>query len=165
MIDHLYTILGTHQRILFVGIGNVLKSDDGVGVYICERLEESWQASKLRVEVSIENYIGKINALNPDILILIDAVDFGQDPGYCHMLPVMELQGFTTNTHNISLDQLSVLFHAPSWIIGVQPLHVGFGESLSDRVKKAADVLVQTINSALTHIHQPVTDAIEQSLF
>ena len=31
----------------------------------------------LTVEVSLENYIGKINSINPDILVLIDCVEMG----------------------------------------------------------------------------------------
>ena len=42
--------------------------DDGVGVYISKRIKTTDNISSLTVEVSIENYIGKINSLNPDIL-------------------------------------------------------------------------------------------------
>ena len=63
------------KKILFVGIGNLLKMDDGIGVYISRRIKERGSVSSLTVEVSIENYIGKINSLKPDILVLIDCVD------------------------------------------------------------------------------------------
>jgi Ni,Fe-hydrogenase maturation factor len=32
--------------------------------------------------MGIENHIGKINKLAPDILVIIDACDFGREPGY-----------------------------------------------------------------------------------
>ena len=60
------------KKKLFVGIGNVLKSDDGTGVYISRKIEVRDNISSLTVETSIENYIGKINSINPDILILVD---------------------------------------------------------------------------------------------
>ncbi len=65
-------ILPEDRSILFVGIGNVLKSDDGAGVYISRNIRKRGNISSLTVEVSIENYIGKINSLDPDILVLID---------------------------------------------------------------------------------------------
>ena len=37
--------------------------DDGVGVYISRRIKNRGNISSLTVEVSIENYIGKINSL------------------------------------------------------------------------------------------------------
>ena len=47
------------RKILFAGIGNVLRKDDGVGVYVCSGITGSGSVSGLTVEVSIENYIGK----------------------------------------------------------------------------------------------------------
>ena len=64
-----------------MGIGNVLKSDDGIGVYIAQRIQESDTIKVLVVEVSIENYIGKINSIPHDVLILIDAVNFQTETG------------------------------------------------------------------------------------
>ncbi len=57
------------SKILYVGIGNVLKSDDGVGVYISRKIKNNDYVSSLAAEVSIENYIGRINSLKPDILV------------------------------------------------------------------------------------------------
>ena len=74
------------KKILFVGIGNLLKKDDGVGVYISRKIKNKGNISSLTVEVSIENYIGKINSLNPDILVLIDCVDMKSAPGTFKLL-------------------------------------------------------------------------------
>ena len=82
MSTNLEYLLSLHnKKLLFVGIGNVLKSDDGVGVYISRQIIESKKNSVLTVEVSIENYIGKINSLAPDVLILIDCVEMNSPPG------------------------------------------------------------------------------------
>ena len=81
------SLLRKDKKILFVGIGNLLKKDDGVGVYISTGIKiQTLEYSALTVEVSIENYIGKINILNPDILVLIDCVDMTSFPeliNYC----------------------------------------------------------------------------------
>ena len=102
---------------LFVGIGNVLKSDDGIGVYISNKIEESLSIQKLTVEISIENYLGKINSLNPDVLILVDCVEFGKQAGYTELLPADKVKDFTLNTHNISLKRISELFKMPVFIL------------------------------------------------
>ena len=135
------------RRILFVGIGNVLRSDDGAGVYICRRLHPSPCCQVLVVEVSIENYIGRINRSGADVLILVDCVDFGKDAGYSGLLPAEELQDLTVHTHNISLKKISELFRMPAWILGIQPADTSFGDALTLPVKEAAENIVSMVNS------------------
>ncbi|MCB2195406.1 MAG: hydrogenase maturation protease [Bacteroidetes bacterium] len=141
-----FLINKTDQKILFVGIGNVLKSDDGVGVFISNRIKEKSTIQKLTVEVSIENYIGKINAINPDVLILIDCVDFGKKPGYYNLIPANELKDYTLNTHNISLKRISELFKMPVYILGIQPKSIDFGEELSETVLNAVHEILEITN-------------------
>lgn len=136
-----------NKSILFVGVGNVLKRDDGVGVYICNSIHYSENIRPLTVEVSIENYIGKINDLNPDLLILIDSMDFSREPGYYELLPIEKVNGYTTNTHNITLDKVSELFNSQVYILGLQPKTIKFGEGLSEELKKAADQVIEEINT------------------
>ena len=80
--NKLDSLLFSHDKILFVGVGNVLKSDDGVGVYICKQIVPNNFILTLNVEMSIENYIGKIEKINPDLVIIIDSVDFNQNAGF-----------------------------------------------------------------------------------
>jgi hydrogenase 3 maturation protease len=134
------------QPVLFVGIGNVLRKDDGVGVYISRRIKETERAFALTVEVSIENYIGKINSLNPGLLILMDCMELYQPPGSCRLIPLDNIADQTFNTHNISLVRLGDFFRMPLRILGIQPQHIDFGEHLSDPVKKTAIRIVRSIN-------------------
>jgi hydrogenase maturation protease len=136
----------TDKKKLFVGIGNVLKRDDGIGVFISNKIKESTSIKKLTVEVSIENYIGKINSLNPDVLILIDCVDFSKTAGYCELLPAEKVKDFTFNTHNISLKKISELFKMPVFILGIQPQNIGFGEEISEIVLNTAEKIINIIN-------------------
>jgi hydrogenase maturation protease len=135
------------KNTLFVGIGNVLKKDDGVGVYITKNLSKSNNRKVLTVEVSIENYIGKINNMNPEIIVLIDSMDFGKSPGYFDLLPVEQITGYTTNTHNITLDKVSELFNSQIYILGIQPESIKFGEGLTKKIQKTADLVIEKINS------------------
>jgi hydrogenase 3 maturation protease len=135
------------KRILFVGIGNLLKSDDGVGVYISRNLRNREGISVLTVEVSIENYIGKINSLNPDYLVLIDCMDLKSKAGTYKLLDVNQVQDLTFNTHNISLKRLKEFFIMPVFILGIQPEKVDFGENLSYLVKENADSIIKLINN------------------
>jgi hydrogenase 3 maturation protease len=134
------------KKLLFTGIGNVLRSDDGVGVYICQRIVPSPSIAVLNVEVSIENYIGKINGLNPDLLILIDCMYLGQTPGTYRIMGTNEIADQTFNTHNISLNRLKDFFRMTTLILGIQPRSVQFGENLSPDVRNSAENIIQIIN-------------------
>ncbi len=147
MPENLQTILSQKdKKILFVGIGNQLKTDDGAGVYISKRINNSGPVSSLTVEVSIENYIGKINSLNPDILILIDSVDMKLVPGASMLLDISQIEDLTFNTHNISLNRLSDFFKMPLFILGIQPEKIDFGEKITYLVKQEADRIIDLIN-------------------
>jgi len=137
---------GKDRKIVFAGIGNVLKKDDGVGVYISSRIRERENLKALTVEVSIENYIGKINSLNPDILILIDCVDMNCPPGTSRLMRIDEIRDFTFNTHNISLKRITEFFTAEVFILGIQPLNVDFGEKISYLVATEANKIIEQIN-------------------
>jgi hydrogenase maturation protease len=147
MLQKLQAVLEDRNRkILFAGVGNVLRSDDGVGVYICQKLKPSESLDILLVETSIENYVGKINRSGADLLVLVDCVNFGRRPGYFDLKPASELLDITFQTHNISLRKVSELFHMPVCILGIQPANTSFGETLSLPVLDSAKIIVNQIN-------------------
>ncbi len=143
-LDHLLS--QKDKKILFVGIGNLLKRDDGVGVYISNRIKNRDNIASLTVETSIENYIGKINSLKPDLLVLLDCMELQSDPGTFKLLELNQIQDITFNTHNISLNRLSDFFNMPVYILGIQPEKIDFGENISYLVRNNADKIINQIN-------------------
>lgn len=139
------------KKILFVGIGNVLRSDDGVGVYISRRIKDHDNISSITVETGIENYIGKINSINPDLLILVDCAEISSSPGECRLLKAGQIEDNTFNTHNISLQRLTEFFRMPVYLLAIQPEKVDFGEKLSYIVKIKADDILKKINKKEVH--------------
>jgi hydrogenase 3 maturation protease len=139
------------KKLLFVGIGNLLKMDDGVGVYISRKIKNIGNISAINAETSIENYIGKINCLNPDLLILIDCLEMNSTPGTCKLLDICEIEDLTFNTHNISVRRLSEFFDMPVFILGIQPEKIDFGENISYLVKRVADQIIKQINKQEVH--------------
>jgi hydrogenase 3 maturation protease len=152
MLRELEKILSEEDKnILFVGIGNLLKSDDGVGVYISRNIKNDVNVRSLSVEMSIENYIGKINSLNPDILVMIDCVEMKSPAGTIRMLSPEMIKDVTFNTHNISLSRISDFFVMPVYILGIQPEKLDFGEKISYIVMDVANKIIQIINKQEVH--------------
>ena len=137
-----------NTSILFTGAGNLLRSDDGVGVCIVSGIKERDHISTLLVEASIENYITKINAISPDILIIVDCLDFNREPGYAQIIPVSQTNEFTVSSHKISLKRISEFFKMDVYVLGVQPADLRVGEYLTPVVKKSAEEIIEFINKA-----------------
>ena len=135
------------DSLLFVGMGNRIKSDDGAGIYITQQLRKLGIKNIVIAENGIENYIGKINRKEPKSIVLIDAMDMGKkQPGFYQLVPVKNLMNTTTNTHNLSLSTISSFLNiANPWVLGIQPENVSFGLELSDKVKSAADKIVRLL--------------------
>lgn len=146
MNPELAKILHEPKRLLFVGVGNVLKRDDGVGVVICREIKEQPGILTLAVEVSIENYIGKINSLKPEEIVILDCMDLGAKPGTYSLVALEQVEDLTFNTHNISLGRLADFFNYPTYVLGIQPLTVEFGDELSLPVQQSAEEILAQIN-------------------
>ncbi|MCU0377901.1 MAG: hydrogenase maturation protease [Bacteroidales bacterium] len=136
----------TDRKILFVGIGNLLRQDDGAGVYISTRIRERENIKVITPEVSIENYIGKINSIDHDTLVVIDCVDMKRPAGSFDLIPVERVGDMTFNTHNISLKKLSEFFRNELLILAIQPETIAFGENLSYIVHESCDKIIELIN-------------------
>jgi hydrogenase maturation protease len=134
------------RRLLFVGVGNLLKRDDGVGAVITSHIRERPGINALTVEVSIENYIGKIQSMVPEEMVIIDCMELGAPPGTYRLLRLDEVADFTFNTHNISLGRLGDFFTWSTFVLGIQPDNVELGESLTIPVQHAAREIIHQIN-------------------
>jgi len=139
----------TRKKILFAGIGNVLRCDDGAGVYIVNHLMESPHISKILVEVSLENYVSRINKAKPDLLVLVDCIDFGREPGYVGLLLPEDTFESTVNTHHLTLRRITEFFDMPVFILGIQPSCLKVGEEMTAEVVKSADKMVRMLNRAI----------------
>jgi hydrogenase 3 maturation protease len=136
------------KRILFTGIGNALKSDDGIGIFICREIEEKDNIETLIVESGIEKFVGKINTIDPDILILVDCTDLQKEPGCWSLISLDEVLDFTMNTHTISLKRISEFFKMEKYLLGIQPLNVKYGEEFSPPVNMAASEIIKIVNTS-----------------
>ncbi|MBW6496838.1 MAG: hydrogenase maturation protease [Bacteroidales bacterium] len=144
-IKHLLS--NDNLRIVFAGIGNVLRSDDGVGPFIAREIRSRNNRVVIIPETGVERYISAINREKPDVLIFIDCVNFEKEPGYWQAIPVEKVIDSTCHSHNISLNKLSEFFDSEIWVIGVQPSDLRVGEQISEPVAWSANEIISLINS------------------
>lgn len=145
--NKLKNFLDGYSKVIFLGIGNRLKTDDGAGSFMIENLEYLGNDSILFIdgETVPENFTGKIRKENPSHLIIIDACLMGEKPGTVKVVDQDDFVNIGISTHSMSLSyfvrylqktmDLKVLF------IGIEPESLDYSQSLSHVVKANLDEL------------------------
>lgn len=137
-------------KIAFVGVGNVLKSDDGVGVVLVNMLRDKFKEPGvfLGCGTAPENYLEKLG--NFDCVVIFDAIDLGMKSGEIAILKPEELSETDISTHNLSLKLLSRYLEEKgihTIVVGIQPENLRFGEGLSEVVKLSLEKFVREFPS------------------
>jgi len=148
-LDHLK--LHLRGKVVILGIGNTLKSDDGVGSILASRIKDKVPYTVYDAGAGPENYLGKIIKEKPDNVVIIDAVDFDGKPGECRVVDGGEVK--TTNlfsTHNASIaltiNYLQSNFKVDIIVLIIQPKTIAFGDRLSQEVAETLDKLESWFN-------------------
>ena len=149
-MDRILKKINERKKVLIIGMGNRLKGDDGVGSIIAEKLKEKIRKENLFVidaENAPENYTGKIKEISPELLLIIDAVDFNSYPGDFKIFEINEIKDTTVSTHNFSISLLKKFIKVDEiYLLGIQPENISFGENLSERVKKSVEKIIEKFN-------------------
>lgn len=144
------------SKTVIVGIGNILKGDDGVGSLVCQQLQHAKVCAEL-IDASIvpENYIQPIIKKAPQNLLIIDAIDSGALPGTISIFKPEQLSSFVFSTHTLSphlfVDLIQQEIDVDVYIVGIQPAQTQLGQSVSAQVSKA----VQSLTNSLSKIFPP----------
>lgn len=136
-----------------LGIGNTLKGDDGIGIYIVEKVNKYLKEAKSEVIVidcgtTPENYTSVIRKHNPDTLILVDAADMGLSPGSYRIIPPERIEVMHFSTHIMPLSVfISYVseFCSEVVLIGIQPDKMEVGTALSSKVQRSGDMVARLI--------------------
>jgi hydrogenase maturation protease len=144
------------RKVLVLGVGNLLLSDDGVGVHTIQRLQE---VARLPEEVQVVD--GGTSGLDllhylegVSHMIIVDAVETGQAPGTLMRITGDQVPAYLSlkmSPHEIGLPdmlfaaKLRDLYPEEVVIWGVQPATTGVGLDLSPPVAAQLDVLVEKV--------------------
>ncbi|MGI5820014.1 MAG: hydrogenase maturation protease [Armatimonadota bacterium] len=135
------------RKIVLMGVGNELRGDDAFGVMLAERIEHRI-ATKVFVTHDLpEDYAVKAADLRPDVVIVLDAIDFHGEPGELHLVAARDVPPTPGVTHRPSLEMMARFLEldagADTWVLGVQPRmdSLGVGDEMSEPVARALDGL------------------------
>ena len=143
------------QKIVILGVGNLLLSDEGVGVHVAHELMKM----ELPPEVSVvEGGTDGFRLLNiiteTDRMIVIDAVRGGADPASIYRFDVKDVRsvppGFMTSVHQVGILEVielsDLIGKTPSTtVIGVEPKSLEMRMELSPEVKEKIPRIIELV--------------------
>lgn len=160
--------------VLVVGVGNVLRGDDGFGVFVARRLLAEPVPEGVRIlELGIGGILLVQELLDPvDGLVVIDAIDLERPPGTVFVIrpevpdvgsmSLWERRDELADMHYATPERAFMLARAlgalPSaaWVVGCQPRDVErWGEGLSPEVAASIDAAVREVRAVVTSIGVP----------
>jgi len=145
------------KRTAVLGIGNILMSDDGIGVRVVQKLEE--KSSLPQVELvdggsSTMDMLGLF--LTCDRIIVVDSLRGGHPPGTVYRITPAELgsysNGFNVSLHDVQILDLvrisAMLGKSPEvTIIGIEPEEICESMELSPGLEASLPRLIELVEA------------------
>lgn len=143
-------------RISILGIGNELRGDDNAGVAAARSLA-SLATEWLQVIEGAhapENQLGIICRFEPDLVLMIDAVDMDQAPGQIAWIEWRSTSGISASTHTMPLYMIGKYLHCMTGcqiaLIGIQPASVDLQEGMTSGMSAEVEAAVAEVSLMVT---------------
>jgi len=137
------------KRILLLGVGNRLRSDDAVGPLLIDRLQGMVDISMLDAGDVPENYLGPIEDSGAELVLVVDAVEMGMNVGDIAFFDIEKVQNMSVSTHSANLGLLFKVIPSerrPQVIVlGIQPGSTDLGQGISEPMQAAIESLKEML--------------------
>ena len=144
------------RKVLVLGLGNLVMSDDGVGVKVVQRLEREFRFPG-QVDVMDGGTLGldilpRLEGIEQ--LIVVDAVETGQSPGTLVRLAGDDIPlalETRLSPHQMGLKDLlavsNLMGHTPREmvLVGIQPGSIRMGTELTPEVELHVKTMIATV--------------------
>lgn len=146
-------------RIVIVGIGNILLSDEGIGVYVINELKNLQLPANVEVHDCGTGGLSILNVLDKaEKAVIIDAVKGGGSPGSIYSFTLDEIltedrRLKMTSLHDLDLTtalkiaELTHIYKLPREIvvIGVEPASIEMGMELSPQIRRTIPKIIDLV--------------------
>ncbi len=149
MSEALEARLAGASRLVVLGVGSELRSDDVAGLLVARRLAEALPDSPnlLSIEgaTAPENFTGQIIRFAASHLVVVDCADLGLPPGSVKVFAPEEIGGVSSNTHTLPLkiivDYINKFSPCETLVVGIAPKSLAFdGEPAPEVLAAAAEL-------------------------
>ncbi len=142
--------IGSDKRVLFYGIGNVGREDDGLGIYFIDVLEKINLSPNIKLQSNYQlNIEDALEISNYDLVIFIDATQSPEAKTPCEFLELQSSSEISFTTHAMSMESVLGLCEQlynkkpKSYLLAIPGYEWGINNQLSTRAKSN---LMESIN-------------------
>jgi hydrogenase maturation protease HycI len=137
------------KRTVILGVGNILQGDDAIGPNLIDLLHGRVDATLINAGEVPENYLSSIRAAQPEVVLIIVAIELGAEPGCIAVLDADRLRAIGNFTRNPGLAFLAVMIQDGTGgevlLVGIQPEVTSFASELSRPVHKTLQSLEEML--------------------
>ena len=142
------------ERVVVLCVGNVDRGDDGFGPAVAAALKGRTKAQVFDSGTVPENDLPRIAGIEPQAVIIVDAVHFGAEPGTLRLLPPEGLRHDDFSTHAGSLSVAAKFLGAACGarvvLLAAQPVSTRLGDGLSTQMHLAVAQATEALQEALS---------------
>jgi hydrogenase 3 maturation protease len=152
--DELREFITGAKKIAILGIGNDLRSDDGLGPYIIEKLSIDDPRILIENVGSVpEGFARNLAEFGAERVIMVDAADMMKPPGHIEFVTKDRIGGITISTHSMPLSFLMMYLEQETGgktvLIGIQPKSIQFGEGLTPEIQEVVEKTIRILEHVL----------------
>lgn len=155
--SQLTDFLNDNEKLIILGVGNELKSDDGVGPFIIKRLTDEVVQNEALIFIDAqtvpENFTGKIRKENPTHVIIVDACLMDKKPGEMQIVDKYNFANIGISTHSMSLSYFVKYLEKDTdfkiIFVGIEPETMDWGDEPTSEVKKAAFEFIEILKGII----------------
>lgn len=136
--------LETAKNPLIIGIGNIIRGDDGAGTILTSQLKDRLKIEVIEAELNIEGYLSKME--RHDFILILDSCFF-EDNSKFKVFSPSQVKEDLSFTHNFSLKYISSYLQKEKkidiLILGIKPYNLDIKMGLSKEVEEIKEILKQ----------------------
>lgn len=148
------------SEIYVIGVGNVFRGDDGIGLLVAGKVRELALPGVMVLEQSGEGAALMEAWGDADQVFVVDAVSSGSEPGTVHRFEAIDqalpdfFSGHSTHAFGLAeaIDLARQLDRLPPQMVvyGIEGQSFELGRGLSPEIKAAAEIVIGQIAQELT---------------
>lgn len=142
------------RRVAVLGIGNDLRTDDGLGSFVIAGLDVKHPDLMVENVGSVpEAFARPLAEFRADRVIMVDAADMGKPAAHIDLITKDRIGGITISTHSMPLSLLMMYLEQETLgktvLLGIQPKSIAFGEGLTPEIHEAARKVIRILGRVL----------------
>lgn len=146
------------NSVAIIGIGNILRKDDGIGVHVINELEKEGLPSTIQLVdggTSTLDMLGYF--LDYERIIVVDCLKAGYEPGTIYKIKAEDIKNYkkeSLSIHDVQIldvvKMANMMDKFPSVVIfGIEPKEIEFDLELSDVMKSKIPEVIKLIKKEL----------------